>query len=274
MFLAAVIQLNSTSNGDVNLQAAQSLIERAAAYGAQLVATPETTNFVGSLAEQTRHAETLNGPTCTAFSQLASRLGIYLLLGSFMEKTQDPTRAYNTSVLFQPNGSLLAAYRKIHLFDVELSERMNFQESANVLPGNKLEVATTPLGRLGMSICYDLRYSRMYWSLVDQGAEILLIPSAFTSATGKDHWEPLLRARAIEFQAYVLAPNQWGRHDELGKRESHGHSMVVDPWGQVIASVPNGAGIALAEIDLARVHQVRQKIPMTSKAEKISTPVC
>jgi predicted amidohydrolase len=195
MFLAAVVQLCSSAETEANWQGARRLIERAAGYGAQLVATPENTNLLGPPGEKVRRAEPLGGPTCSRFSLLAKRLGIYLLLGSFNEEAGDPDRAYNTSVLFGPDGSVLAAYRKIHLF-------------------------------------------------------------------GRDHWEPLLRARAIECQCYVLAPAQYGRHDERGARESYGHSMILDPWGHVLARASDGTGVALAEVDLDRVARVRRAMPV------------
>ncbi len=268
MFLAAVLQLNSTSDREANWRGARGLIERAAGYGAALVATPENTNFLGPHREKVESAEPLEGPTCNRFSELAARLGIHLLLGSFNEASDDPERCYNTSVLFGPDGARLAVYRKIHLFDVDVSERVRFTESATVKGGTELVTAATPLGRVGLSICYDLRFSSLYRSLVAAGAEILAVPSAFTLTTGRDHWHPLLRSRAIESQAWVLAPAQWGRHDDEGLRESYGHAMIVDPWGHVVAMAPDGPGLALAEIDLERVRRARAAIPMVDRSPK------
>ncbi len=271
-FLAAVVQMSSADDGEANWRAACELVERAAGYGARLVATPENTNYLGPQDEKLRSAETLDGPTVARFAALARELGIHLLLGSFNEQSGDPRRCHNTSVLFAPDGERLAVYRKLHLFDVEVSEEIRFRESAAVESGDEVVVAATPRGRLGLSICYDLRFGELYRRLVALGAEILTVPSAFTLTTGRDHWQPLLRARAIECQAYVLAPAQWGRHpwsgtpvrrDEgQGVRESYGHAMIVDPWGAVVAMASDGPGIALAEIDLERVRRARRAIPV------------
>ncbi len=262
MFLAAVVQLNCTSNEEANWESARALIERAAGYGARLVATPENTNYLGPHEEKVRRAEPLGGPTCARFADLARRLGIHLLLGSFNEASDEPHRCYNTSVLFSPEGEILATYRKIHLFDVDVPGGVRFAESATCKPGEKVTVVDTPLGRLGLSICYDLRFAELYRRMADQEAQILLVPSAFTLMTGKDHWEPLLRARAIENQCYVLAPAQHGEHDDAGLKASYGHALIVDPWGLVTAQASDGPGIALAEIDLDRVERIRRAIPV------------
>ncbi len=267
--LAAVVQLTSTSDVEANWQSASALIRQAAARGATFVATPENTNYLGPHEEKVRRAEPLDGPTCGRFGALAAELRIHLLLGSFNERAdvgQDESgaaarRCYNTSVLFGPDGTVLAAYRKIHLFDVAVPPDVFFQESATVVPGSEPVVADTPLGRLGLTICYDLRFPELYRELGRRGAELLAVPSAFTLTTGKDHWEPLLRARAIENQCFVLAPAQHGRHDDGGLRHSWGHAMIVDPWGHVVALAADGPGIAVAEIDLARLRRVRQHLP-------------
>jgi deaminated glutathione amidase len=268
-FVAAVIQLTSTSDEDANWESASRLIERAASHGARLVATPENTNYLGPHEEKVRRAEPLDGPTAGRFADLARRLGIHLLLGSFNERSDDPARCHNTSLLFAPDGSRLAAYRKLHLFDVDIPGGVRFSESATCKPGattadhgDGLVVAATALGRIGLTICYDLRFAELYRRLADLGADLLAVPSAFTLATGKDHWEPLLRARAIENQCYVLAPAQYGAHDDGGLRESYGHAMIVDPWGLPVAVASDGPGLALAEIDLDRVARVRRAIPL------------
>lgn len=262
MFLAAVIQLNSTSNQEANWESAEGLVRRAAGLGARLVATPENTNYLGPHKEKARLAEPLDGKTGKRFSALARELGVHLLLGSFNEASGDPERCYNTSVLFGPDGGRIATYRKIHLFDIDLSDAVRFVESATVIAGDRTCVAATPLGRIGLSVCYDLRFPELYVRLAKEGAEIIMVPSAFTLRTGKDHWYPLLRARAIETQCYVLAPAQGGRHDDEGLRESYGHALIIDPWGDVIATVSDGPGLALAEIDLERVKQVRRAMPV------------
>ena len=261
-FLAAVCQMTSTSDAEANLAQAEALVRGAAARGAALVATPENTNYLGPHAEKVRRAEPLDGPTCGRFAALAAELRIHLLLGSFNEKAPERGRCFNSSVLFGPRGERLGVYRKLHLFDVDVPGGVSFRESDSVAPGSEVVVVESPIARLGLSICYDLRFGELYRALVGRGAEVLTIPSAFTAATGKAHWEVLVRARAIECQAYVLAPGQVGRHDDGGLRESHGQSMIVDPWGQVLAQVPDGVGIAVAEIDLARVARVRSAMPV------------
>lgn len=261
--LAAVLQMNASSDAAGNWRQARDLVARAAAAGARLVATPENTNYLGPHEEKVRLAETLDGPTCERFGGLARQHHLHLLLGSFNERSADPQRCYNTSVLFGPDGSQLAIYRKIHLFDVDLSEQVSFQESRTVVAGEEPVVAATPWLALGLSICYDLRFPELYRRLVDAGAEALAVPSAFTLTTGRAHWYPLLRARAIENQCYVLAPAQQGRHDDRGLRESFGHAMIIDPWGQVLATVGEGPGLALAEIDPARVQRLRRAMPVT-----------
>ena len=262
MFLAAAVQLSSTSDREANWSSCRQLVERAAGYGAGLVATPENTNFLGPHDEKVRLAETLDGRTCTRFSELAGGLGIHLLLGSFNEQGEDPARCFNTSVLFGPGGERLAVYRKIHLFDVDVSPQVRFTESATVEAGLEPVIAATGVGRIGLSICYDLRFPELYRHLRSEGAELLAVPSAFTLTTGKDHWQALLRARAIENQCYVLAAAQFGCHDDDGVRESYGHSMIVDPWGHVVALASDGPGIAMAEIDLQRLRAVRRGMPV------------
>jgi predicted amidohydrolase len=264
-FLAAVCQLTSTSDQDRNLAQAEAQIRAAAARGAQLVATPENTNYLGPHAEKVKRAEPLDGPTCTHFAALARELRIHLLLGSFNERVEaDTTHCANTSVLFAPDGQRLATYRKIHLFDVDVPGGVTFRESETIVPGTEVVVAKTPLATLGLTICYDLRFGELFRALVARGADLVAVPSAFTAATGKAHWEVLLRARAIETQCFVLAPAQWGKHDDGGLRESHGQAMIVDPWGQICAQVPDGTGFALAEIDLARVARARRAIPVAA----------
>lgn len=261
MFLAAVVQLNSTSNEDANFEQFDTLVRRAAAAGATLIATPECTNYLGPHDRKVEQAEPLEGPTVERYGAIARELGVWLLIGSVNEKADDPDRCYNTTVLLSPAGAVLGAYRKVHLFDVDLPE-VRFFESDTTVAGSAPTVVSTDLGEIGLSICYDLRFPEHYRRLIDGGATVLAVPSAFTAKTGKDHWEPLLRARAIESQAWVIAPGQVGHHDDDGLRNSHGHSMIVDPWGTVVAQV-NGEepGLALAEIDLERVARIRRNMP-------------
>ena len=263
-FLAAVCQMTSTSDAEENLRQAETLIRAAVGRGARWVGTPENTGYLGPHAEKVRRAESLEGPTCARFAGLARELGIHLLLGSFNERSGDAARCFNTGVLFGPDGDRLAVYRKIHLFDVDVPGGVAFRESETTAAGDEIVVAATPLARLGLTICYDLRFGELFRALVERGAEAIAVPSAFTAATGKAHWEVLLRARAVETQAWILAPAQWGRHDDGGLRESHGEAMIVDPWGQVVARVPDGTGFAVAEIDLERVERVRRAIPVAA----------
>ena len=262
--IAAVCQMRSTSDGTGNLRQAEELVRAAAAAGATFVATPENTNYLGPHAEKVRLAETLDGPCCALFSRLAAELSITLLLGSFNEKSSNKGLCFNSSVLFGPSGARLAVYRKIHLFDVDVPDGVSFRESATVAPGSEVVAADAPFGRVGMSICYDLRFGELYRALVARGASILTVPSAFTATTGKAHWEILLRARAIESQAFVVAPGQHGAHDDGGLRESWGHSLIVDPWGRVLAEAADGVGIAVAELDLSEVQRVRAAIPIAA----------
>jgi predicted amidohydrolase len=262
MFLASAIQLNCGADESANWASARELIERAAGYGAALVATPENTNFLGPHGEKVRRAEPVGGTTTSRFADIARRLGIHVLIGSFNERSEEPNRCYNTSVLLGPDGDVLGTYRKMHLFDVDVSPQVRFLESQTCKPGDHPVVVQTTLGRIGLSICYDLRFPELYRRLVDEGAQILAIPSAFTLVTGKDHWHPLMRARAIECQSYVLAPGQHGFHDDQGLRNSFGHSMIVDPWGQILAMAPDGAGLCVAEVDLDRVAKTRSGMPI------------
>lgn len=263
MFLAACVQLRCTVDQDANLERAEALIRRAAGYGASLIATPENTPYLGPQFHKVELAEDLDGPIASRLGALAGELGVHLLVGSLGQRAPgETTRCHNTSLLFGPNGTRTAAYQKMHLFDVDIPGGLTIAESDSIVAGNDVVVAETPLGKLGMTICYDLRFPEMYRALRDRGAEMIAVPSAFTATTGKAHWHALLRARAIETQCYVLAPAQWGVHDEQGKRHSYGHSLIVDPWGAVVAECSDGEGLCLAEIDLDRVRRVRSSIPV------------
>lgn len=261
MFLASAVQLNASSDVEGVYAVTEQLVSRAAGYGAQLVCTPEATNFLGPHDQKIALAEPLNGATVQRYQDLARRLQIHLLIGSVNERG-DENRCYNTSVLLGPDGDLLGSYRKMHLFDVDVPDGVRFFESNTTAPGDEPVVVQTALGTIGLSICYDLRFPRLYQELVDRGAEILAVPSAFTLTTGRDHWHPLLRARAIETQCYVIAPGQHGHHDDKGLRNSYGHSLIIDPWGTVVADCADGVGLALAEVDLERVRRIRQGMPV------------
>jgi len=250
----AVVQLNTRDDKEANVTTALALAGRAAEAGADLVALPESVPWYGGLERAACFAEPIPGPTVEGFAAIARQHRIHLLLGSLHERVAGRERPFNTSVLLDPAGGVAATYRKIHLFDAPGLEL----ESAHVSAGSETVVARTEVGRLGLSVCYDLRFPELYRVLSDQGAEVLLVPSAFTLQTGRDHWETLLRARAIENLAYVVAPNQWGPHPP--DKRSYGHSMIVDPWGTLLCRVPDGEGFACAEVDLQRVARARGRL--------------
>lgn len=257
--LIAAVQMTSGADKAVNLEKAADLIARAAQSGAKLVGIPENFAWMGPESERLSNAEPLEGPTLTRLAELSKSLKITLLAGSILESGAPGERLYNTSVLFGPQGERLATYRKIHLFDVELGDGPSYQESAAVAPGTEIIVAEASFGKVGLSVCYDLRFPELYRRHAEAGAVLLTVPAAFTLMTGKDHWEVLLRARAIENQAYVLAPAQQGRHPK--DRLTWGHAMVVDPWGLVVARASEGEGLAMAELDLQYLAKVRRMLP-------------
>jgi predicted amidohydrolase len=253
---AAAVQLNSIGEKDRNLEAAERLVRAAAADGAELVALPEKWNLLAGGDELLAGAEPLDGPSLTAARGWARELGIHLLAGSISE--QGTEKAFNTSVLIDPEGEDVAVYRKIHMFDVDV-DGVSYRESDHEEPGS--EVVTAPLGGLiaGLTVCYDLRFPELYRILAVRGARIVAVPSAFTAATGRDHWEVLLRARAIESQVFVLAPNQTG--EAPPHFDSYGHSAIIDPWGRVLALIPDGEGFVAADLDLAEQERVRASLP-------------
>jgi predicted amidohydrolase len=259
---SAVVQMTSTADVERNLATAERLVDEAAARGARFVSLPENFAFLRSEGEPVPEAQALDGPWVARLAALARRHGVTLLLGSLPEKVPAEARVYNTSVLIGPDGGTLAVYRKMHLFDIDLPGLEHLKESRAVLPGTEVVVAAAPFGMVGLSICYDVRFPELYRRLARQGARVLAVPSAFTERTGKDHWEVLLRARAIENLAYVVAAAQTGHH---GKgRTSHGHAMIVDPWGAVLAQVPDGEGVAVAVLDFERQDRLRLELPALS----------
>jgi predicted amidohydrolase len=263
--LAAVCQLTSGADVGRNLETCRRLVHEARRRGAALVALPENFAFIGqNEGDAVAHAEPLPpagspGPILSAMMETAQREGVWLLCGAMPERSEWPTKMYNTSVLLSPEGKIVARYRKIHLFDVGIPNGPTFQESRTVAPGAETVVAETALGTIGLSVCYDLRFPELYRALVARGARILTVPSAFTQHTGKDHWHPLLRARAIESQCYVLAPAQFGRPNE--KRVCYGHALIVDPWGTVVAEASDHEGVVLGEIDIGFQEKVRRELP-------------
>tara|TARA_Y100000589_G_scaffold181070_1_gene171433 strand:- start:55 stop:855 length:801 start_codon:yes stop_codon:yes gene_type:complete len=260
--------MRCTTDIDRNLDMAETLIRRAAGMGAKLIATPENTSLLGPQFHKVELAEPLDGPIGRRLGSLAGELGVHLLVGSLNEQKTKPSgeidleQCHNTSILYGPAGETIATYRKMHLFDVDIPGGLTVKESDSIEAGSDVVVAETALGKLGMSICYDLRFPELYRAQVDRGADLIAVPSAFTMTTGKDHWHALLRARAIETQCWVLAPAQWGIHDAEGKRHSYGHSLIIDPWGTVVAEKGAGEGLCLAEIDLEYTVGVRQSIPV------------
>jgi predicted amidohydrolase len=258
-FLVAAAQMTSTADRAKNLDTAARLVRDAARLGARLVGLPENFPFMGPEADRIAGAETLEGPSIATMRQLAREKKIFILAGSFQEKVPDPRKTGNTSVLVGDDGSVLAVYRKIHLFDVAIPDGARYAESETVERGTSPVVAETPLGKLGLTICYDLRFPELYRALSQKGVDLFLVPAAFTLYTGKDHWEVLLRARAIENLAYVVAPAQWGKHSE--NRQTYGNAMVVDPWGVVLARCPDGEGVCVAPFRRERIAQVRREMP-------------
>jgi predicted amidohydrolase len=253
---AAVVQLNSTGDKERNLEAAERLVRAAAADGAELVALPEKWNLLAGGAELLAGAEPLDGPSLSAARAWARELGVHLLAGSVSEQGEE--KAFNTSVLVGPDGEDLAVYRKIHMFDVEVGG-VAYRESEHEEPGAEIVTASLDEAVLGLSVCYDLRFPELYRILAVRGARLLAVPSAFTQATGRDHWEVLLRARAIENQAFVLAPNQVG--EAAPHFNSCGRSAIVDPWGVVLATAPDEECFAAAELDFAAQGRVRESLP-------------
>ncbi len=255
----AAVQMTSTQDRRLNLQIAGKLARKAAKAGARLIAFPENFTYLHSEGRTIPFADTLRSEVPRQIAAWAGELGVYILAGSIPEKIQGSSRVYNTSLLFGPDGKLLARYRKIHLFDIAIPGRVSLKESRTIAPGNRPVAVNTPLGRLGLSICYDLRFPELYRILAARGAQVIFVPSAFTAYTGKYHWMVLLRARAIENQCWVVAPAQVGRHSR--KRQSHGETVVIDPWGEIVAVRKKGQGIVMAEIDLDRVRRVRTGLP-------------
>jgi predicted amidohydrolase len=254
----ALVQLDATDDVGANIAAAVALADEAAAGGARLVALPEYLQYRGPDESFRASARPIPGPHTDPFADVARRRGAWILVGSTAETSGDLERPYNTSTLIAPDGSIAAIYRKIHLFDVAVDDGPSDTESARVTPGDRLVTADVDGVTLGLTICYDLRFPELYRALALAGAQVLTVPANFTERTGRDHWEVLLRARAIENGAYVLAPSQIGGPPG---QPAYGHAMVIDPWGIVIAQAPDRVGIVRADIDTDRVTAVRRQIP-------------
>lgn len=256
----AVGQMTSSAHLEENLETCHVLAQGARARGAALLCLPECFAFMGASDAETRQVmEPLDGPLFTRHRELARAAGVWIAFGGFPERI-DTERNHNAHVVVDDQGAIRAVYRKLHLFDVNIAGDRAYRESASTAPGHELVVVDSPVGSLGLSICYDLRFPELYRSLASRGARVLLVPAAFTLATGKEHWEALLRARAIENQCWVVAAAQTGRHN--AKRDTYGHAMIIDPWGTVVAQCRDGTGLAVAELDAGFQDEVRARIPV------------
>ena len=260
----AVVQLSSQEDVSRNLARATELALRASTEGAKLVVLPENFAYMGGSDEGKRAvAEPLEaeprGPIMTALADIARRSGAYVVAGGMPERSDDADRPYNTCAVIAPDGTLAGRYRKVHLFDVEVGDGQRYRESASTMPGADAVVLPILGFRVGLSVCYDIRFPELYRKLADKGAEVIVVPAAFTLATGKDHWHVLLRARAIESQSYVAAAAQWGVHPK--DRRTYGKSLIADPWGDVISQCSDGEGFTVATIDRARLDSVRSTLP-------------
>lgn len=259
-FRAAAVQMSSTIDKVANLAVAEHLVDQAASDGAELVVLPEYYNCLGPIEDVVAQAESIPGPSTDAAAALADRLAIWLVAGSICERPGVTGKARNTSLVFDPNGNEVARYRKMHLFDIDLPDKLTFRESEWIEPGDELVVIDTPFGPMGLATCYDLRFPELFRALADRGMELLAFPSAFVETTGRAHWEILLRARAIENQVHIVASNQATR--QKPNLVTYGHSMIIDPWGVVLASATNEPErIVAAEIDPTRLAIVRRNLP-------------
>jgi predicted amidohydrolase len=261
-YLAAALQMTSKPDLAQNLAVAEELIELAVRRGAELIGLPENFAFLGNEETKLQQAQAIADQTEKFVKTMAQRFQVTLLAGGFPAPVGDDNpKAYNTAILTAPDGVELARYHKVHLFDVDVPDGNTYQESQTVMAGTTYPpiYESDKLGKIGLSICYDVRFPELYRHLSQQGAEVLFIPAAFTAFTGKDHWQVLLQARAIENTCYVIAPAQTGRHYE--RRFTHGHAMIIDPWGVILADAGEEPGMAIAEISPQRLKQVRQQMP-------------
>jgi deaminated glutathione amidase len=259
-YLAAAVQMNSVPDLNKNLAQAEDLIDLAVRQGAEFVCLPENFSFLGDEAAKLAQAEAIAQASGKFLKTMAQKYQITLLGGGFPVPAENG-KVYNTAVLIGTAGEELARYEKVHLFDVNLPDGNTYQESQSVLAGTHLPEVyhSKELGSLGLSVCYDVRFPELYRHLSQMGAEVLVVPAAFTAYTGKDHWQVLLQARAIENTCYMIAPAQTGRHNSL--RQSHGHAVIIDPWGIILADAGEKPGVAIASIEPSRLEQVRRQMP-------------
>ncbi len=259
-YVAAAVQMNSLPDLEKNLAQAEDLIDLAVRQGAELIGLPENFSFLGDEIAKFEQAAAIAQGSEKFLKTMAQRYQVTLLGGGF--PVPAPTgKVYNTALLIDPNGEELSRYEKVHLFDVNLPDGNTYQESEAVSPGGQLPPVypSKELGHLGLSVCYDVRFPELYRHLSQMGAEVLFIPAAFTAYTGKDHWQVLLQARAIENTCYVIAPAQTGKHNS--RRQSHGHAVIIDPWGIILADAGEQPGVAIASIEPSRLEQVRRQMP-------------
>lgn len=274
---AALLQMCSGDDPEQNIEMARAMMHEAVEGGAAFILTPEVTNCVSSSRSHQRavlHHEA-DDPTLAALRHEAASLGVWLLIGSLGLKTHaSDGRFANRSFVIGPDGAIVARYDKIHMFDVQIAENDSFKESEGYRPGDSAVVAQTAFAKIGLSICYDVRFAYLYRALAQAGAQILTIPAAFHPVTGAAHWEPLLRARAIETGCFVLAPAQTGQHNiSKGKsRQSYGHSMVISPWGKIIACTSDAPGVVFVDLDLSEVAQARERVPSLFHDRKFQAP--
>jgi deaminated glutathione amidase len=270
-FKAACVQMNSVGEIAPNLASASNFIRAAAGAGAQLIMTPENTTLIdpnrARALAKTPPEET--HPGVSHFSALAKELGIWLLIGS-MPVRADDKRIANRNFLYDPTGGIVARYDKIHMFDVDLPNGETYRESNGVKPGEQGVVAATPWGGLGLTICYDVRFAYLHRALAHAGAAMLTVPAAFTVPTGQAHWHILLRARAIETGCFVFAPAQTGEHAE--GRLTYGHSLIISPWGEVLADAGEAPGFIIADVDLEQVHKARSMVPALRHDREFERP--
>jgi deaminated glutathione amidase len=261
----AAVQLSSQDDVSRNLVQARSLAQEATRRGARVIILPENLAYMGPDDGKRSAAESLDppaGPIAQTLSMTASDCGVFLVAGGIPEASTDPARPFNTCAVFAPDGSIVARYRKIHLFDVDLPDGTRQHESSSNTAGSEPVAVRIDGFMVGLSICYDVRFPELYRRLADLGADIIVVPAAFTLTTGKDHWHVLLRARAIENQAYVVAAGQWGKHP--GGRFTYGKSIIVDPWGEVIAQCSEGEGVCVARVHRSYIERVRRGLPALS----------
>jgi len=277
-FTAACVQFTAGPEPERNLSGVSDLIRRARDGGADLIMTPEATNFIesGKRRREKARRET-DDPFLAGMRAVAQETGAWLLIGSLVidpgsesGAAAGEARLANRSFLLDPGGAIIGRYDKIHMFDIDLPGGESYRESNAYRPGNRAVVADTPWGRLGMTVCYDVRFPHLYRALAQAGADFLAVPSVFTVPTGSAHWHVLLRARAVESGCFVFAPAQWGEH--TAGRRSYGHSLIVDPWGEILADAGEGVGIITARIDAARIAEVRRMVPSLQHDRAFTQP--